>query len=80
MPLSKRPVRVHGSATSSASTTIQDNPEEIVVRDENGRYQFEVPGIPLAQRTLTQKESKYHLLGYISHVTQLPHCIVVVGS
>ncbi|KAI9884122.1 MAG: hypothetical protein M1823_004094 [Watsoniomyces obsoletus] len=74
--MSKRIVRVPTSSTS-ASTTIQDDPEEeIVIRDQEGGFQFEVPGIPLAQNTTTQKERekerlaeaiKYHQKNRLRH-------------
>lgn len=71
--LSRRPTA--SSTATSATTTIQtpaeEADEEIVVRDKDGSYQFEVPGIPTAgQDEVTEKERedarlaeavKYHL-------------------
>lgn len=52
------------STGTSATTTIQaaseDTSEEIVVRDKNGEYQFEIPTMPVAgQDEAMEKESMY---------------------
>lgn len=56
------------STGTSATTTIQvataaseDTSEEIVVRDKNGEYQFEIPTMPVAGQDETlEKESTYY--------------------
>lgn len=59
--LSRRPTA--SSTGTSVTTTIQtpteDASEEIVIRDKDGSYQFEVPGLPVAgQDEVTEKESE----------------------
>ena len=65
--LGRRPT-VNSTATSATATTIIQGPagdatEEIVVRDKDGKYQFEVPSILAAGQDLTsEKDRKSYFL------------------
>ena len=79
--LSRRPTAssTATSVTTTIQTPVEEADEEIVVRDKDGSYQFEVPGIPTAaaagQDEVTEKERKWReanigkeIAGSTSHV------------
>ena len=69
-PLSRRPTASSTATSATATTIIQDPPgdatEEIIVRDKDGKYQFEVPSILVAGQDLTSEKDRTFYFSLLS--------------